>query len=582
MMAVYRFCQQARKTSATNHTGSLWQALRDLNGWSVVQATGSCGCFINANLCKLQPSNSVGFSSARQTSTQPPSDTTSELYDRNSMRRYGKLEEEISEIENHAFRTQGPVCQGTRSPEVQGVEHIRPDNRFGNYRYFTKNAILRKNILQAQTDYFQYTDNNYMDMQSAKSEYLLTDDDLAKIRKITRASPYSRSSFIEVAWDKDLKRLAMDRWGSMQALEREKTFRKYKESVSPKKVNVVQSLKEAFGKDSGAVVMLALSMNVINASAKGMIWMWTRSPSMFSEFMHSSGDVLNQLFLAVGRYKSLQKPDEEHPYGYRNYVHIFSLYSGSAIFCFGFGVTLYHALYCLANPVPLVTEGLFMTYLTLSFNLVTDAVSLAFAVNHIHKDAKAANMSFKQYIKENDDPASNVVLLEDAAGVMGVIICFTAIVLSRHFENPVVDAVGSLTISGMLGVVSFFLMKQNIDKLLGQTLPYEREIQRILENDKFVNAVHDVKSLDMGDQSRFKAEVVLDAKLITNDFLQTKLDEQEMLVNLKSLRTVDELDVFHQEFGCFLYEQIVYHVDRLEKEIKKKFPEVRHIDIEPS
>ena len=38
--------------------------------------------------------------------------------------------------------------------------------------------------------------------------------------------------------------------------------------------------------------------------------------------------------------------------------------------------------------------------------------------------------------------------------------------------------------------------------------------------------------------------------------------------NLKSLRTVDDLDVFHQEFGCFLYEQIVYHVDRLEKEIK--------------
>ncbi|WAR05307.1 hypothetical protein MAR_020676, partial [Mya arenaria] len=95
-------------TATLSHyrNSSLWQALRDLNGWSVVQATGSCGCFINANLCKLQPSNSVGFSSARQTSTQPPSDTTSELYDRNSMRRYGKLEEEISEIENHAFRTQ--------------------------------------------------------------------------------------------------------------------------------------------------------------------------------------------------------------------------------------------------------------------------------------------------------------------------------------------------------------------------------------------------------------------------------------------------------------------------------------------
>jgi len=55
-------------------------------------------------------------------------------------------------------------------------------------------------------------------------------------------------------------------------------------------------------------------------------------------------------------------------------------------------------------------------------------------------------------------------------------------------------------------------------------------IKKFLENDKFVNAVHDVKTLDMGDQSRFKAEIVLDARLIALEFLQTRLDEQQMLV----------------------------------------------------
>ncbi|XP_052281999.1 zinc transporter 9-like [Dreissena polymorpha] len=90
-------------------------------------------------------------------------------------------------------------------------------------------------------------------------------------------------------------------------------------------------------------------------------------------------------------------------------------------------------------------------------------------------EAKKENISVKQYIKENDDPCSNVMLLGDIAGVLGVTICAASIWLSQHFNNYLIDAMGSFLISIVIGSVSFFIQKQNIDKLLGQALPYEKD-----------------------------------------------------------------------------------------------------------
>lgn len=65
---------------------------------------------------------------------------------------------------------------------------------------------------------------------------------------------------------------------------------------------------------------------------------------------------------------------------------------------------------------------------------------------------------------------------------------------------------------------------------VNRSLPYEREITKYLESDRFINAVLDNKTLDMGNQSRFKTEIVLDAQLITRHFLDTEVDLDAMLV----------------------------------------------------
>ena len=51
--------------------------------------------------------------------------------------------------------------------------------------------------------------------------------------------------------------------------------------------------------DSSCVSFFHYS-NLANAIMKFILWMLTGSPSMFSEFMHSTGDTLNQVQISLG------------------------------------------------------------------------------------------------------------------------------------------------------------------------------------------------------------------------------------------------------------------------------------------
>jgi len=74
---------------------------------------------------------------------------------------------------------------------------------------------------------------------------------------------------------------------------------------------------------------------------------------MFAEVIHSLADLINQLILAFGIYKSSQSPDIDHPYGYMNMRYVSSLISGVGIFCVGCGLSIYHGIDGILHPEPI-------------------------------------------------------------------------------------------------------------------------------------------------------------------------------------------------------------------------------------
>ena len=100
---------------------------------------------------------------------------------------------------------------------------------------------------------------------------------------------------------------------------------------------------------------------------------------MFSEFVHSGADTLNQLILAWGLRQSVRGADEEHPYGYSSMPYVSSLISGVGIFFMGAGVTAYHGVTGLMRHEHQF-ESLSTAFAILAVSFVSESVTLAMAL----------------------------------------------------------------------------------------------------------------------------------------------------------------------------------------------------------
>lgn len=151
-------------------------------------------------------------------------------------------------------------------------------------------------------------------------------------------------------------------------------------------------------------------------------------------------------------------------------------------------------------------------------------------------------------VYRSHDPSVNVVLLEDLAAVVGVLIAGTCMGLTCYFDTHIYDAAGSLLIGGLLGVVASFIIYTNSGALVGRSIPLEKlqEINKHLEADEMIRAIHDVKATDMGNEIiRYKgicyvmlmigsknnlslAEVDFDGRRLTTHYLDS-LDMEALL-----------------------------------------------------
>lgn len=219
---------------------------------------------------------------------------------------------------------------------------------------------------------------------------------------------------------------------------------------------------------------------------------------MFAECIHSLADTTNQLILAYGIHKSTQSADPDHPYGYTNMKYVSSLISGVGIFCVGTGLSFYHGILGLMYPTP--CTDYFWAFCILGGSLLSEGATLMVAINSIRQSAKQSNVSFREYVMRGEDPSVNVVLFEDAAAVCSVFLAASCMGLSVYTNSPVPDAVGSLLVGCMLGGVASFIIKTNVQALVGRSIPLEQleKINNELEKDVMIRAIHDVKGIDMG------------------------------------------------------------------------------------
>ena len=101
-----------------------------------------------------------------------------------------------------------------------------------------------------------------------------------------------------------------------------------------------------------------------------------------------------------------------------------------------------------------------------------------------------------------------------------------------------------------------------------------------LEGDIMVRQLHDVKGIDMGNGIiRYKAEVDVDGRELARYYL-TKIDIEQMMKEVKAIETENDLELFMLKHGENVVDCLGEQVDRIEQELKKQHPEIRHVDLE--
>lgn len=218
--------------------------------------------------------------------------------------------------------------------------------------------------------------------------------------------------------------------------------------------------------ESLTTVLTALAANALVAVAKSAAAVLTGSASLVAEAAHSWADAGNQIFLVTANRRSRRPADDAHPFGFGREAYIWSLFAAMGLFVAGAAVSVTHGVQELINPHP--AEDFVIGYVVLALAAVLEGTSLLRAVQQARPEAASLDRDLVDHVVHTSDPTLRAVFAEDAAALVGLAIGAVGLGLHEITGSPVPDAIGSILIGLLLGVVAVVLIDQNRRFLIGQ------------------------------------------------------------------------------------------------------------------
>lgn len=292
---------------------------------------------------------------------------------------------------------------------------------------------------------------------------------------------------------------------------------------------------------SRKAVYAAIVGNLAIAIMKFSAAAFTGSSAMISEGIHSLVDSGNGGLLLLGIRLSKKPPDTAHPFGHGKELYFWSLVVAFLIFGVGGGISIYEGVLHVIDPKPL--EDPTWSYVVLGLAFVFEAIVLSIALKQFL--AEKGQESVWQSIRGSKDPTTFVVVFEDSAALLGLVVAFVGIYLSHRLANPYFDGITSVVIGSILCAVAAFLAYESKSLLVGEgadPLTLAR-VRVVAESDPAVERIERPLTMHFGP----------DTVLLT--------------LNVRFRRDVSA-------------EEAEAAVLRMEKAIHDEYPEIQHIFIE--
>lgn len=220
------------------------------------------------------------------------------------------------------------------------------------------------------------------------------------------------------------------------------------------------------GSGSLLTVLIALVVNVMIAILKSGVAAMTGSASMVAEATHSWADAGNEVFLLVAERRSGKPADASHPLGYGRAAYVWSMVAAFGLFAVGAAVSVIHGINALSESA--AETNYLWAFVVLGGAFVLEGVSFLQARRQLRAAAALAEMGRLDYLSKTSNPTLRAVFFEDAAALAGILIAMAGIGLHHLTGNAVWDAVGSILVGLLLGVIAVYLLARNMAFLVGQ------------------------------------------------------------------------------------------------------------------
>ena len=292
---------------------------------------------------------------------------------------------------------------------------------------------------------------------------------------------------------------------------------------------------------SKKVIFAALVGNGIIAVMKFFAAAFTGSSAMFSEGIHSVVDTGNQVLLLFGLKQAKKPADSRYPFGHGKEIYFWSFVVAILIFAVGAGLSTYKGIQHIQHP-HVITDPIW-NYVVLTLALIVEGFVFWVAIKEFNK--YKGDKKYLEAIRKGKDPGLFVVLLEDAAATLGLIVAMAGIAISQLTNNYVYDGIASVGIGIILAAIAALLAYETKGLLIGESASQSvvEGIRRVVNKYRGVDRVNEVLTMHMG--------------------------PEYILVNL-SVEFNDEIRT----------EKMENVISKIDKEIKQKFKHVKRVFIE--
>jgi len=279
--------------------------------------------------------------------------------------------------------------------------------------------------------------------------------------------------------------------------------------------------------DSRRAIIAAFLANLGIAALKFVAYAVTHSSSMLSEAIHSLADTGNQGLLLIGRARARRPADEQHPFGYGAVRYFYAFVVAFVLFSLGGVFSIYEGIDKLRHPHQL--ESAVWAIGVLLGSMVMESLSFRTGIREANT-VRPAGESWWQFIRHTKSPELPVVLLEDAAALVGLVIALSGVVLAEVTGNGRWDGVGSLGIGLLLVAVAIVLVIEMSSLLVGEAARPEvvERIRNAIEAFPAVQRCIHLRTEHLGpDEIVVAAKVEFDPDLTVAQ-LATTIDELEV------------------------------------------------------